>query len=209
MTKKVFNQKALDREMQKGYDLLSKNNQKQAIRTWQKVWDNIKRIIDKQKIKSVEDMDEQFDGTQSIFNWSSDFSLELLNISRENKDYLQDRIAYYTEYLERLNNVSEGNAKNMKGDLAQAYFEMGQPQKGEELFQELTTDYPRWAWGWIFWSDVYGIFAEERDKNLDRALHILNEALTVKGLSDKEDVMDRIEETKKQMGKEIDLKEER
>ena len=50
MKKILFNQKALDREMQKGYTLLSQNNHKQAILTWQKVWNQIKRIMDKNEI---------------------------------------------------------------------------------------------------------------------------------------------------------------
>ncbi|GAA0351642.1 hypothetical protein GCM10008932_00930 [Alkalibacterium iburiense] len=170
--------------------------------TWQKVWNQIKRIMDKNEIETIEELDEVFDGTQTIYNWSTDFSQELLNMSRQKKDFLQNRLTFYTEYLERTADLSEDNAKTMKADLAQTYFEIGQAQKGEKLFQELTTDYPTWGWGWIFWSDVYGVFAEDTDKDFNRALKILNEALTVKGLEDKEDIRDRMELTKKEMKKE-------
>ena len=209
MKKILFNQKALDREMQKGYTLLSQNNHKQAILTWQKVWNQIKRIMDKNEIQTIEELDEVFDGTESMDNWSTDFSQELLNMSRQKKDFLQNRLTFYTEYLERTADLSEDNAKTMKADLAQAYFEIGQAQKGEKLFQELTTDYPTWGWGWIFWSEVYGVSAEDTNKDFDRALYILNEALTVKGLEDKEDLMDRMEHTKLLMEKGTNLEEER
>lgn len=53
-----------------------------------------------------------------------------------------------------------------------------------------------------------GVF-EDTDKDFNRALQILKEALSVKGLEDKEDVRDRMEHTKLQMEKGTNLEEER
>ena len=195
MNRKVINQKTLDKQMQKGYELLEANNRKEAVITWLKLWENFKRVMEKNNIDTVEEMDEIFEGTQTIFNWSSDFAEALTNLSRHNEKYLKDRIAYSEEYLKRKKDTSELNSLNMKSDMGQAYYEIGEPDKGEKVFKEITSDYPKWGWEWIYWSDGYGYFAEEGKKDYERALQILNQALEVNDLEDREDVLERIDMT--------------
>ena len=87
----------------------------------------------------------------------------------------------------------------MKSAVAQIYFESGESQKGEALFEELTNHNPTWGWGWIFWADVYSGFVKTENKDYDRAIQMLEQALQIKGLKDRQDVLERLEEVKEEM----------
>jgi hypothetical protein len=47
----------------------------------------------------------------------------------------------------------------MKREVAAAHFNIGKAEEGEKLFKEYLEQHPTSGWGWIGWSDQYGIFA--------------------------------------------------
>lgn len=145
MGKTNFNQTALDKEMQKGYRLNEENNVNQAVVTWMKVWEKIKRIIEKHNISSVEEMNKKFKGTQLISNWASDFEMTLTNAANKDTKFLKDKYKFCTEYVARAAEQSDHNILNMKSAMAQMHFKMQEPEKGEQLFEELTSKYPQWV----------------------------------------------------------------
>jgi hypothetical protein len=48
-----------------------------ACRIWLEAWNDVLRLLDKAGIKSIEEFDERFRGTQSLFNWIQDLESEL------------------------------------------------------------------------------------------------------------------------------------
>ncbi|MCB2321518.1 hypothetical protein LGL55_11810 [Clostridium tagluense] len=46
--------------------------------------------------------DDKFKGTQSVFNWASDFDMELHNAGRDDKSYLERRIKFCSEYVKNI-----------------------------------------------------------------------------------------------------------
>lgn len=87
--------------MQNGYELLEKGNTIEAMKAWGYSWESIKWLMAQHNIPSIESFDEVFLGTQSVYNWASDFGMELRNVGIKEPDFLQQRIGFCTEYIER------------------------------------------------------------------------------------------------------------
>ncbi|MEB3103551.1 SEC-C metal-binding domain-containing protein [Paenibacillaceae bacterium T2] len=185
-------QKELDTQMQEGYKLSMAGNEEAASRIWMQLWDKIKTSMDELDLKYIEDMDRIFQGTQSIFNWASDFEMELENAARRNKELVQNRIRFCNEYVARSKDKGGLNILNMRRAVAEALFQLGRGLEGEQLFKEILEEYPTYGWGWIGWSDQYGLFAQNQDKNSEKAISILKQALGVENLEDRLDVLDRL-----------------
>ena len=66
-------------------------------RTWLEAWSDVLRILDKAGMKSIEEFDERFGGTQSLFNWIQDLESELWNAGLEDRQFLTARIALCEE----------------------------------------------------------------------------------------------------------------
>lgn len=193
-------QQELDDLMQKGYKLSMSGDAEGAASVWIELWKKALDTMETYNLESVEELDKSFHGMQCFFNWASDFDLELENVGRKNSDFLQYRIDFCREYVARSEDACEGNILNMKRAIAESYFELGQADEGENLFKEYLQQYPTWGWGWIGWSDQYWLFAKEDNKNSEKAIEILKQALEVDGLEDRFDVLDRLSDIYTELG---------
>ena len=75
----ITNSRQIDDDMQRGYAHAMKNDSVLACKEWQKAWNGIVSAMDSGNISSIEDFDKAFDGMQSVFNWASDYEIELEN----------------------------------------------------------------------------------------------------------------------------------
>jgi len=185
-------QNELDSQMQEGYKLMMAGDSMAASRVWVELWGKITKVMDQLNVESIEDMDTAFKGTQCISNWASDLEMELGNASREDKDLAQSRIHFCSEYVARSKDKSDLNVLNMKRAVAETLFQLGHREEGESLFAQYLEESPNWGWGWIGWSDMYGLFANPENKNNERAIHILKQALEIEDLEDRLDVLERL-----------------
>jgi hypothetical protein len=71
--------------MQAGYELLKTSGAVAVCRPWLEAWDDVLRLLDKAGIESIEEFDEQFRGTQLLFNWIQDLEDELWNAELEDR----------------------------------------------------------------------------------------------------------------------------
>ncbi len=202
----IPNLEILDDKMQKGYELsltvdnrFSERINYEALKVWGDTWDIIKNMMDKYSVNGLKAFDDLFNGTQSVYNWSMDYEMELANALVENLDYAQTRIDFCTEYIERYENKNEHNIKVMMSNVADTYFRLGNADKGDELFAGYLKDDPEWGCGWIGWSDQYNIYGEHKDT--DKAIDILKQGLEVKELNDRWDVLDRLHQIYIDIGK--------
>ena len=193
----IYNLEMLDDKMQKGYELsevpdhrLLERIKYDVLEVWGDTWVIIKNMMDKHGIMDIESFDDVFSGTQSIYNWSMDYDMELENALIENLEFAQTRIKFCTEYIERYKDKNEHNIKEMMRNAAGTYFRIGNTDKGEALFAKYLIDDPGWGWGWIGWSDQYHLYEETKDT--DKAIGILKQGLEVKELNDRWDVLDRL-----------------
>jgi SEC-C motif len=81
---------------------------------------------------------------------------------------------------------------NLKNDLAETYFAVGMPEKGEQLYRQWLHDEPHRGWGWIGWSDCYVRFVRDEQKDPARAEQILKQGLAVPGVEDRKYLLDRL-----------------
>lgn len=180
--------------MQKGYKFAMSFDSIAASSVWINLWKKIKDTMRTYNLEYVEELENAFHGVESIYNWSADFEMELGNATRKDKDFAQSRIDFCNEYIDRYRDKNEPNLLNMKRAIAESYFDLGRSEEGDRLFQKYLEESPTWGWGWIGWSDQYWMLAQEGNKNSEKAIHILKQALKVEGLKDKFDVLERLDD---------------
>jgi tetratricopeptide (TPR) repeat protein len=190
----------LDQQMQKGYSFAMKGDSKAAADVWLELWRNITETMGTYGIEFIEDMGKAFKGKESIFNWVMDFDTELLNAARDDKKYSQFLIDFCTAYIAKCRNKDEYNNLVLTRDMAEAYFKIGKTEQGEAIFQKYVDEHPKDGWGWINWSDQYGLFGEAGNRDFAKAIQILERGLEVDGLEDEMDALERLEDIYKELG---------
>jgi len=190
----------LDDKMQAGYDLLRPGGAVAACRIWLEAWRDVLGLLDKGGLPSIHAFDERFKGTQSLFNWIQDLDDELWNAGLEDRQFLTARIAVCEEGLRRFPAEDELMTENRRRALGESYFELGETGKAEALYRDWLHADPRWGWGWIGWSDGYGI-ARTNFQDWQRAEQILREGLAVDQVRDRLDMLERLADVYEQQGR--------
>ena len=128
---------------------------------------------------------------QSLFNWSQDLEDALGNAGREDPEFLRARIAVCEEALRRFPEENRLMVENRRRAVAESYFELGETDKGEALFEQWLAADHRWGWGWIGWADLH-FFANNQPKDYTRAEDLLRRGYATPGVRDREDIADRL-----------------
>jgi tetratricopeptide (TPR) repeat protein len=149
------------------------------------------RLCDLTGIDSIRVFDDRFSMYQSLFNWSQDLEDALWNAGREDRDLLRARIAVCEEALRRFPDEHELMVENRRRAVAESYFELGETDKAEALFEQWLAADPRWGWGWIGWADLH-FFTNDRPKDYSRAGELLRRGYSTPGVRDREDIADRL-----------------
>ena len=95
-------QNELDEKMQEGYRHSMLGNSIAASNIWLVLWGKIKETMSEYNFEFIDDLDNKYQGSQSIYNWATDFDMELENAIRENDGFAQSRIDFCTEYIVNL-----------------------------------------------------------------------------------------------------------
>lgn len=190
---------SLDDKMQAGYELQA-SGAVAACRVWLGAWSDVLHILDKAGMQSIEEFDERFGGSQSLFNWIQDLEGELWNAGLEDRQFLAARIALCEEGLRRFRSDDDLMTENRRRALAESYYELGEMDKAEALYREWLAADPCWGWGWIGWSDCYRFTRTERlDGN--RCEQILREGLAIADVRDRADIADRLADACEEQGR--------
>jgi hypothetical protein len=75
----------LDHKMQAGYALDAGSNTRVAVLTWLSAWSDMLRLCDATGISSIEEFDDRFPLTQSLYNWIQDLEMALENAGRDDR----------------------------------------------------------------------------------------------------------------------------
>ena len=198
MKMKIENWEQINDDMQRGYSYAANNKSIQACREWKKTWRAIVAAMDSGGYASLEDFDEDFPGLQSVYNWASDYELELYDSLDDDYSLVGERLSFCTEYFARVAEKEVQNSLNMRSAIANSYFRLGMEEEGEKRYMALTGEYPTWGWGWAHWADEY--CDREGEKGYARAIEILNEALNIDGIKPKFVINERLKDTYEKIG---------
>ena len=106
-------------------------------------------------------------------------------------EFLRARIAVCEEALRRFPDEDELMVENRRRAVAESYFELGDSDKAEALFEQWLAADPRWGWGWIGWADLH-FFFDSRPKDYGRAEELLDRGYSTSGVRDRADIADRL-----------------
>jgi len=196
----------LDDKMQAGYEMLKSSGAVAACRIWLEAWKDVQRLLDKAGIESIEEFDDRFRGTQSLFNWIQDLESELWNAGLDDRQFLSARIALCEEGLRRFPSDDALMLENRRRALAESHFELGEVEKAAELYREWLNADPCWGWGWIGWSDCYR-FTRTEQVDLSRCEQILREGFAIAEVRDRADIADRLADVCEEQGRDEEAKE--
>lgn len=186
-----INSEQIDDLMEDGYSDLENQNEMETCNKWLQVWDYLKENFTTD-MKSVDDAEKTFEGMQTITDWCQDFEQELGNAAIEDKQLHQVRIKYCDEFCHYFPNSDELIMVNMQRAKADSLFEIGEAEKGEQVYQKLIENYPNNIWGYIGWGDIYAFGVQDVSINKDRAKQIYEMALNKK-MKDEEVVSERLD----------------
>src|SRR5437899_3393432 len=190
---------SLDDKMQAGYELQA-SGAVAACRVWLEAWSDVLHILDKAGMQSIQEFDERFRGTQSLFNWIQDLESELWNAGLEDRQFLTARIQVCKEGLRRFRSDDELLNENRRRALAESYYELDETDKTEALYRDWLKADPGWGWGWIGWSDCYRFTRTER-QDLKRCEQILQEGLSIAEVRDRADLAERLADLYEEQGR--------
>jgi len=154
----------LDDKIQAGYDALERREAVIAATIWLDAWSDVVRLGDLTGIDSIREFDGRFSMCQSLFNWSQDLEDALGNAGREDPEMLRARVAVCEVALRRFPDERGLMVENRRRALAESYFELGETDRAEALFERWLAVDPCWGWGWIGWADLH-FFANNRPKD--------------------------------------------
>jgi len=186
----------INHRMQEGYDLLQQRRNTEACDAWWQVWEWLKAKVTPER-NTIEALDQDFRGTQSVFNWCQDFEMELGNTGLDDSIYLRLCIRYCYEFLETFPSMEWNLRGNFLRAEAEAYWRLGEVEAAEAKYVALIDENPDWAWGYIGWSDEYWMM-RNRPKDYAGAEAILQQALARPNLEDRAVVQDRLKSLRKE-----------
>jgi tetratricopeptide (TPR) repeat protein len=171
-----------------------------VCRVWLEAWSDVLHILDKAGMQSIQEFDERFGGSQSLFNWIQDLEGELWNAGLEDRQFLTARIALCEEGLRRFRIDDDLMAENRRRAMAESYYELGETDKAEALYRGWLHLDPCWGWGWIGWSDCYR-FTRTEKRDWNRCEQILREGLSIAEVRDRADIADRLADACEEQGR--------
>ena len=141
----------LDDKIQAGYAEAEHDGAASAA-IWLDAWADVLRLCDATGVHSIEEFDERFPMTQSLYNWSQRLEDALWNAGLDDGEFLRARISVCEEALRRFPDQDQLTTENRRRALGESCFAVGETEKSEELFRAWLAADPCWGFGWIGWA---------------------------------------------------------
>ncbi len=128
----------LDDRMQQGYDAYDRKDRLETAQLWLQAWRDIQYLMQTFDIPTIEEFDECFGGTQSVFNWVQDFSSGLHWAARANPSLARERIALCRAVLDLSEKTDREFSliRSFRRDLAESHADVGEYDTAEELYTQ-------------------------------------------------------------------------
>jgi hypothetical protein len=184
----------LDDKIQAGYDHQEASDLTACATVWLDAWADVLRLCDATGIASIDEFDDRFPLTQSLFNWIGDLEREVGNAGLEDPSFWAARIEMCEEVLRRFTGIDQLMAENLRRAWAESLFATGHAAEGDALFRSWLDADPRWGWGWIGWSDCHSDQTPRAggQPDPDRAEELLLRGFGQLGVRDQSYIADRL-----------------
>lgn len=138
-----------------------------------------------------------YDLESLFFDYESELIAECRVDLEKQEEHFAKLIALYEDILLTLSDIPLQNRLNIQNFIAQAYFYMGNIEKGEVLYQQLTDGNPTWAWGYVSWGDMYNFTGSFPNLlNKEKAEDIYRRGLQFCKSEDRDVLRERIKDLK-------------
>jgi len=183
----------LNEMMMIGYYRSNQEDSIQACSIWLEVWNQLKDYFT-ESMNSIRDANTIFQWSELPSNWCQDLEQKLGRAGEKDGSFYEKRIKYCQEFLNLLPGTDWLIVHNMKQAIAESYFGLGMVEQGEREFEALVKQFPKYAWAYIAWGDMYYLYRMNESVPLDyeRAKEIYNKALEA-GVDEKQAVLERLE----------------
>jgi tetratricopeptide (TPR) repeat protein len=163
-----------------------------------KVWACLLELMKILEAKSIYDLDNNGVTIYDLPYWATCFADQLSNACVKDNSYLQKKLRFSKHYVEMHEDFSDKNLLNLgnvRSALAETYYQLGEKDKADSLYEKWLKDEPDWGWGWIAWSDCYWLWRHiGLEQDFVKAEQILRKGLSVKKVSDKEHIEERLKD---------------
>lgn len=189
--------KEIDLKIQQGYYHEYRGNSTEAVEIWLEAWQEIKELLKvRTSISNFHNLEKKYSWSEFILNYIQDLQMALENAGLDDDKYNHQMIAYCNEIMPYLTTQDSLAIENTKRYIAEAYFRLGDIKQAERLYEQWLAQDPKWGWGYVGLADMYGFGFREQPKNVPKAIAIIDNALEIKGLRDRDDVMTRLDDYK-------------
>lgn len=174
----------------KGYKCLEAHDSTGASDIWLNAWNEIHKLLDTEGNAGIDELQKKYDWDQYISNWVQDLDTELHNAGLDDPEYFKKRIQYCEEMLEVYPEEKADTLLilNTRQSIAESYYELGDTDHCDNLFEKIMGNDPEWGWGWIGWSACY--WRDCHNKNIEKGQSILERGLAVGSVRDFDDLLD-------------------
>ncbi len=187
----IPNLEIIDDKAQLGYARMEQGKVERACDLWTAYWHDVLWLVQRWDIRSIAEFDKRFVQTEFLYNWCNDFEMELGNAGIRNPAYRRRRLEFCRQVVSLADAGDTLFVGNIRRATAEALSALGDKAGAERLYQEWLEKDPRWGWGWIGWSDLWGLFSF-RDPDYARAEELLFQGLAVQGVRGREFLRDRL-----------------
>jgi tetratricopeptide (TPR) repeat protein len=164
--------------MQEGYSASMSGNRRSACTQWNETWQLIRARLEPH-MRTCEQAEVVFEGSQLIYNWLSDFSTELLNATLDDGPRFGDiGVRFCQEVLAQFTDETDDFKAFFRGELGDILCRAGRLAEGEQVFLELIRDWPDLVSGYVKLADALSNAAADQPARLERARSLLEQALT-------------------------------
>jgi uncharacterized protein YecA (UPF0149 family) len=199
----IFQQ--IDAKIKEGYTLIRGNDYSGGCDKWLEAWEEIKGLFADGIASDIFDLNDKYGWTQYISNYAQDLEMELHNAGVDDRAYHQKRVDFCRELLQWCSDdMTKGNSWC---SMAEAHFELGDTDAGDQIFFDLLKGDPDCGSNYISWA---GCYLHNTDvSQYEKAEEILLAGCSRSGLRDKADVLGLLIDIYDAMGKPDKAKEYR
>lgn len=188
----------LDDVMQQGYQVKDTPGR---CDVWLRAWDDLLKLQARACCGSLEEFDDRFGGTQSVYNWIQDLEIDLCNAGMSAPRYQAARVRVCEAFLQTFAPDDLLLTQNLRRAMAESIHALGDEARSESMFRGWLAEDPAWGWGWIGWSDLYHFRRGRTEGDLTRAEAILQEGLAQPKVHDRAEILERLAGVYKEQGR--------
>ncbi|MCI0393153.1 MAG: SEC-C domain-containing protein [Acidobacteria bacterium] len=190
----------LDDKIEEGCELKESGQIVAACRVWLEAWDDAMKIVDKGGFETIDDFDDEYNGTHELCVLADDLETGLWKAGREDGRFFVRRIEICEEALKRFKMGNDPALPNFRRALAAYYIELGESGKADDLFREWLDAEPQCGWALMLWSDCYRR-NDTKFTDLRRAEELLRKGLSIAGVTELQDLFERLVDLYEEQGR--------